>query len=188
MEFIKFKNKQETRAMRFVQDACSTDPSRPILTSIRIENGKTIAADGYRLHIAPTPETLKEYEGKQLKPERRIRVNPQPEEFEEVEGTFPDWQQIVPDRLPVYRIALDKNFLADLGNMPSDSDVLILEFGSPNHPVMAYTNSQGEEYQALIMPMHIDKTSFEVKETKLKRLERENRELKQELEELRNNS
>ena len=159
MEFIKFKDKQETRAMRFVQDACGDD-SRPILSSIRVENGKTVAADGYRLHIAPTPETLKDHVGKQLKPERRIRVTPQPEEFEEVEGTFPDWKAIddwKEDDDVVVKIALNQNFLADLKDMPSRSDGIVLEIRGPEKPVVITPLDGPEGYRAILMPMRLGK-------------------------------
>jgi len=156
MEFIKFKNTDETRAVRFVQNACETIERRPILGSIRVENDKIVASDGWRLHIAPTPETLKEYADKQLKPERRIRVTPQPEEFEEVEGTFPAWREIdnrANAEEVVVRIALNKDFLADLKDMPSNSDGVVFEIRGEEKPVVITPLDGPKGYRAILMPM-----------------------------------
>ena len=160
MNTFKLKDKEECKATNFVQKACSKDGSRPVLNGILVENGSIIAADGFRMHVGVTPEAFKEHEGQIVqvvnndKP-AAVKVTPTIQELQKVEGKFPDWSQIMPDKkedyAPVFQIAVNKKYLADLLNMPGKSDVMLrFSFTDPMHPILV---EGAEGYKAVIMPM-----------------------------------
>lgn len=67
----------------WVRRAASTDQARPVLTGYNVADGSMAATDGYRMHIAPRAANMAEgtwtWAG------------------EAIEGTYPNWRQIVPD-------------------------------------------------------------------------------------------
>ena len=151
-KIIKQYSKDEAKMVKWVSLACSKDGTRPILEGINISDGEIAASDGHRLHLAgPTPTAFIEGEGKTLKPVNTLSATPRPEEFELIEGTYPDYKQIVPTGEPVFEIALNKKLLADLKTMPGDA-MIILSFTDPMHPVKITSPSSGAV--AVIMPMH----------------------------------
>ena len=152
---IKFKDKETARTMRWLQKAASNDKSRPILNCIRVENGQTVATDGFRLHVVPTPEEYRELEGKNIKPLDTLTVTPKPVEYEiEEELTYPDWQLIRKplDKRVTVTMCIKQDYLADLKDMPTENGRLFISFkpGS-NEPILVTTDIPGVE--AVIMPM-----------------------------------
>lgn len=167
----------ENKNLRFVQTACSKDPGRPILTGICIDETNAIAADGFRMHIVPRPESIvKEYPlafpsvVRPVAPSgrtRKIPGNPEYLELETIEGTFPQWEAIVPKDEPFFRYAVNKQYLKDVAEMPG-SDMIIFEFFSPMAPCRIFTfqEEDSDRYgwndsgtpsgnQAVIMPMYL---------------------------------
>jgi len=155
MNAFKFATKEIARAVRWVFKAASTDVSRPILNGIEIENDQTVCADGFRIHLISTPEEFKEFEGKTIKPLQNLTVTPRLTEFEEIDGSYPDWEAIRNDVLEkesVFRIAVNKNLLADLKDMPtSENDMIVLSFTATGAPIHVF--SFDNEAEAIIMPM-----------------------------------
>ena len=88
-----------------------------------------------------------------IKPASTINVTPRIEEYKVIEGTFPDWNQIVPTDEPVFKIRLNKNYLVALKDMPTDNESVLLEFTASNAAVKV-TGSDG--CIAVIMPMKLD--------------------------------
>ena len=162
MNTFKLKDKEECKATNFVQKACSKDGSRPVFNGIKVENGSIIAADGFRMHIGITPEAFKDYEGEIIQVHNdhkpaAVKVTPTIQEVKKIEGRFPDWSQIMPDKKedysPVFQIAVNKKYLADLINMPGKEGadhMLRFSFTDPNHPILV---EGAEGYKAVIMPM-----------------------------------
>ena len=157
---FKLDSKDECKAVNFVQKACGKDQARPVLTGILVQNGNIVASDGFRMHVGITPEAFKEYQGEIIqvvnndKP-AAVKTTPTIQELQKVEGRFPDWSQIMPDKKedysPVLQIAVNKKYLADLLNMPGKSDVMLrFSFTDPMHPILI---EGAEGYKAVIMPM-----------------------------------
>ena len=157
---ITLADKEEARAVKWLQSATSKDAARPILTTIYVKNGRTVTADGFRIHSINTPETLKEFEGKNLHPDSKIAVNPRPEPFCEYPGNFPDCDQIkqlAEKSKPIVKIGLNKKFLADLADMPTGSNnMIILTITDPNKPVVITTREEDYQAEVILMPMRID--------------------------------
>ena len=151
---IKQDSKEDSKALKWVSLACSKDRARAVLNGFLVNEDKTAAADGFRLHIINTTDAMKDSlscRDKIIKPANGpVSATPKMQEFEVVEGTFPDYTQIVPTKPPVFKIALDKKLLADLKTMPGDKAV-VLSFTAANQPVLV--TCPGSEASAVIMPM-----------------------------------
>ena len=152
---IKLKDINERRAMRWVQQAASTDYTRERLTGMYVDNGRTIAVDGFCMFIAPTPLEYLDHQGKIIRPEKRIPVSPKELEYDEVDATYPDYEYVVPKGEPTFQIAISRKFLGKLADMPADDDKLILSFTSDTAPMLVKSIKDGQEYTAVVMPMHI---------------------------------
>ena len=150
---VKQKNKEDSKILKWVSLACSKDKSWPVLNGIKVNNGEIAAADGFRLHVANTPDALKPHNEKILNPVGTISATPKYDEFITEPGTFPDYEQIIPKDEPYFLTAVNKKFLAALATMPGD-DAIILEFYKPGAP-MKVTNP-GSGAVAVIMPMFTD--------------------------------
>ena len=154
---IKLKDKETSRTVRWLSKALSKDKSRPILNCIRVEGDKTVAADGFRMHIIPTPEDYQELEGKTIEPLNNITVTPNPVEYREDDGNFPDWNMI---REPLNKrstvtFAVNQNLLADLKDMPAENGRLFISIEPGKlSPILVNTDVPGVE--AVIMPMRKD--------------------------------
>ena len=153
MNTFKLDNKEQTSEVKWAMLAASKDKARAILNGLYIHNGKTVGVDGFRMHIINTPEPLVDsiaVQGKVIQPTNTINLTPRIEEYEVVDGTFPDYEQIIPTSPPVFKIAIDKKLLADLKTMPGDKAV-VLSFTAANQPVLV--TCPGSEASAVIMPM-----------------------------------
>jgi len=149
---VKQNSKEDSKILKWVSLACSKDKARSVLLGIKVNNGEIAAADGFRLHIAPTPDALKPHNDKILKPTSTLSATPKYDEFETDPGTFPDYQQIVPTDEPTFKIALNKKYLAALATMPGD-EYVVLEFTKPTSPIKI--TSPSSEAVAVIMPMRL---------------------------------
>ena len=157
MNTFKLDNKEQAKALKWVQSGASKDRAREILTGIYIDNGSTVTADGFRMHIIPTPEPIKDsisMQDKVIKPVSTITVNPTIQEYKVIDGKFPQWGEIVPSDEPVFRIRLNPKYLAALKDMPTDgTGSILLEFTDSSHPVKI-TGAEGNI--AVIMPMKLE--------------------------------
>ena len=153
---IKQSSKEDSKALKWMSLACSKDKARYILNGFLVNQDKTAAADGYRLHIINTTEAMKDSlscRDKVIKPLSTIGATPKIEEFEIIDGRFPTYQEIIPSDDPVFTIGINKKYLAALATMPGD-EMITLEFTDPMHPVKI-TSSDGAV--AVIMPMKPNK-------------------------------
>jgi len=154
MNTFKLSSKEDCKALKWVQSATSKD--REALKGFLVDGDSTVAADGFRMHVIPTPEPLHDsigVQGKIIKPNNTIGITPRIEEYEVIDARFPQWEEIVPSDEPVFRIRINKNYLAALKDMPTDNESLLLEFTDSKHPVKV-TGSEG--CTAVIMPMKLD--------------------------------
>lgn len=148
-------SKDSAEDARWVMLSASTDPARQILSGMKVSDDRIAAADGFTLHIAPRPAEYEPMVGKVIKPDRKIPVSPQPVEYETIDGTFPDYQQIIPTASPTVRIGLNRQFLGRLATMPSDSEMLVVDVYSETQPVKVSSLCDGLPYTAVMMPMHV---------------------------------
>ena len=157
---IKFYNKETARQMKWLQQSTSKEQNRPVLTGFFVKYDKTVAVDGYTLFEAPTPDEFNEYLGKIIRPKRAIPVTPQLVEYEEIDGVFPDYEQVVPNGEPEFRIGLSREFLGRLRDMPADNDMLIVNFYGEKRPIKVESKVKTDDdvlrFTAVIMPMNID--------------------------------
>lgn len=151
MNTFKLESKEECKEVKWCQLAASKDQARQVLTGLFVDSKKTVAADGFRMHVIETPAALYDYDDQVIK-SNTVTVNPQIQEVEVIEGTFPDYTQIVPTDEPVLSIGINKKYLADLKTMPGD-EMIILHITDPKHPVKI--TCPGSDAVAVIMPMHL---------------------------------
>ena len=154
---IKQSSKEDSKALKWISLACSKDKARYILNGFLVNQDKTAAADGFRLHIINTTEAMKDSlscRDKIIKPANGpVSATPRMEEFEVVDGTFPTYQEIIPSDEPVFSFSVNKKYLAALATMPGD-EMITFNFTDPMHPVKI-TSSDGAV--AVIMPMKPNK-------------------------------
>ena len=157
-EVIKL-NRSESKLAAFVQRAVSNDAARPILTGMSINDDLVSGADGFRLHAVASDRLppFAESNGKVIDL-GKIRAGENLLEPTEIEGSFPDVTQLVPngDKEPIVRFAVDPAFLVDA--------VKTLDKGKPVC-ITVYSDLQPIEIQgvideipvyALLMPMHLE--------------------------------
>ena len=151
--YIKPTDKEQAKTLKWLHSGCSKDQARQVLTGIEVQSKYTYSTDGFRLMRIETPEYLVEYEGKVIKPLNTLPANPQVIEWEEVDGTFPDCEQVIETDKPEYfSFAVNKKLLADaIKTMPGD-DMITLSFTGNKEPVRITT----DDALLLIMPMHLD--------------------------------
>ena len=158
MNTFKLDNKEQAKALKWVQLAASKDQSRPILNGLYINNGETVGCDGFRLHIIETPEPFTDsiaVQGKVIQQLNTVALTPRIEEYIEYEGgDYPAYEQIIPSDKPVFKIAVNKKLLAALAAMPGD-EAIILSFTGDNKPIKVTSGSSDCKAVAVIMPMHL---------------------------------
>ena len=153
MYTFKLDSKEQCKAVKWVQLAASKDKARAILNGLYINNGETAASDGFRMHIIETPDALTQFTSKVIQPVSTVTVTPQIQEVTEIEGTFPDYNQIVPTKEPVFQIRINPAYLAGLKDMPGEEEGVLLSFTAHNEPVKV---TKGDSV-AVIMPMQLEK-------------------------------
>ena len=147
-------DKNETKIAQFIQRAQSTDESRPILNGINV-NGSVVAVDGFRLHAVST-ETLYPFAdlaGKTVDV-GKIRSGDNLLEAEEIEGNYPDWQQILPTTEPVVKIQVDPAFLVDACKTLDKGEAITVVIHDNLSPFEIHGTINGEPVYAMIMPMN----------------------------------
>lgn len=155
---ITIREKEAALALRWIQMATYKGVGRESLSGIFNDNGKWVAADGYRLHIAKNPvlpDTLKSEVVTKLnrnKPLNKTTGKAYPVEL--VSGAvYPDYAQItgqVDGKEPKAVITFHKNQLKELAEMPDDAngDLVTIEVYETMDPINAYN----DDYRAVIMP------------------------------------
>ena len=57
---MKQDSKEDSKALKWVSLACSKDRARAVLNGFLVNEDKTAAADGFRLHIINTTDAMKD--------------------------------------------------------------------------------------------------------------------------------
>jgi hypothetical protein len=154
------RTKEDAVTLRWLQKATAQNDGRPTLSGVCKSNGKAVSSDGFRLHIAPTPEVLDELpDGSILRINdgRTIhktanRVYP----TEAIDGNFPDWEAIMPKDPPNLIIAFNPQYLREAIELPQskvDADMVVLRFYTSQQP--AVIQDMAGTHQAVLMPMYL---------------------------------
>lgn len=162
MEQIITKEKGNAVALRWLQKATSNDSGRRYnLSGMHVNNGRTEAADGFRIHLAPTPEPLKDVEGiVRIRDGKTLHKTPgRVYPVEEIEGNYPDVDTVDPSRGqdPMARIAVNARYLREALEMPNEKDSVVLTLYGSSFP---FTVESGQ-YKAIVMPMNVGKEESE---------------------------
>ena len=149
--FVSTNDKVIVKLLNWLIKALSKDKSRPVLNGVFIRNGKMTAVDGFRMHEIPTPEMLREYTGKILEMGTTKAGAGIP--IVEIEGKFPDCEELWPKRDPEFVIGVNPKYLIDALSAPpsDDTPMAILRFWGEHSPLQVDIG----ETRSLIMPMHI---------------------------------
>jgi len=140
--------KEESRLIRWLQKAQSDDAARPILTGLHVTEDYVIACDGFRLHATPTPLCLQLARDKQVK--GKVPAGDFAANMEEVEGTYPDIFQVMPNSEATFAVAVDPKYLREA--LQGVEGYAVLRFRSPDTPIEVF-DQYGKHY-AVIMPRH----------------------------------
>ena len=144
--------KQDTAAIRWLHGGTSKSDSRPVLQGLCVEGDITVVADGWQLRIAPTPEPLKEFDGKLVRLDKLPRAGGDVVKTYLEDGQFPDWRQVIPTGEPTFRIAVNAELLAGLvKDMGNTDQVVELIFYDKTKPIIF----KSVEMYAVLMPMHL---------------------------------
>jgi len=141
--------KDESKLLRWVQNAQSEDEARPVLASMHVTEGYVMAGDGFRLHATPTPPCLGNALGKQIK--GKVPAGEFIAKVAEVEGTYPDMFQVMPVGEAGFAIAVNAKYLREA--LQGIEGRVILRFQSSKTAFEVF-DEHGERY-ALIMPAHL---------------------------------
>lgn len=140
--------KEESKLIRWLQKATTKSEDRS-LDGIYVCDGHVVACDGIRMHAAPTPDCLKKWDGIW---DGRVPSGDFAADLEQVEGIYPDYNQIMPTDPPQYEIAMSARLLIEaLQGMKEDSNMVIFRFRGKHDPVEIF-GPEAKVY-ALLMPM-----------------------------------
>lgn len=183
VETITTKSKKECLALRWIQHATG-NKDRPILSGI-YKNGELVSADGFRLHVFHPADSYEEDEGvykvglqleegvSRIRGGNTIHKTPgRIYDVEKIEGTFPDFKQILPRGLPWASVTVNKKYLVDaVEDMPATAGMVSLSVWGPGHPIRLEGEDETGKATAVIMPMHDE--NYEGKRSEAVKVKRE---------------
>lgn len=149
MEQVITKEKRDAVALRWLQLATGTSGT---LSGIHVNNGQAESSDGYRIHLAPTPDPVKDAGIVRIRDGKTLHKTPgRVYEAEEIEGVFPDVEQIDPDNHQEPQAVLNCNpkYLREALEMPNNGTVTLRIYSSTGPFTVT-----SDEYKAVIMPKH----------------------------------
>lgn len=155
-------SKEESKLMKFVSRARSTDMARPILEGVHL-NGAAVASDGWRLHAVRSsdlpslaqeelPTGTYDFDAKNL----RITGGGSLLDVDQLEGgRFPDWSQIIDgqqDETSV--VCFNPAFVIDALREMDKGEMVRLVLHGKTNPMEIHGKINGNPAYALVMPMH----------------------------------
>jgi len=153
MNEIKDLSKVDIQILKWVIKASSKDSVRQNLTGFCLRNGKLIASDGYRAHIAY--KTLPMSDGNY----RVVSIGKNNLIYEEIEKEFPDIESVVSNAenyIPNWNstndpitIGLNPKLLADLKGI----EKCAFTFYGSTQPCVASGKIDQYKMKAIVMPM-----------------------------------
>ena len=143
----------DKEAIDYLNLAVSDDKERPVLMGIFIDGATAVSANGFVMHIVPTPECLKPFDGKILKLDKlavtKNSLYSSPTYFtgagEVIEGQFPDYRSIAAFGNAHFQIGLNLKLLRNaidksMGRHPL-SEMGIITIQEPYSPITVQTST-----------------------------------------------
>ncbi len=141
--------KKDAAAIRWLYDGINKDGGRPVMQGLCVEDDITVAANGYQLRIAPTPESLKEFDGKLVRLDKAPRAGGDVVKTSLIdEDKFPEWREIIPTGKPAFQIGVNAGWLANL--IMGMGETVELIFYSPTQPIII----KSDDKYAVLMPTY----------------------------------
>jgi hypothetical protein len=145
-------NKKDSMLIRWLQKMASSDAGRPVLTGLNVDNGQTVACNGFRMVVIDTPEFLQDAEGKIVR--SRVSAGEFESELEEIDGTYPDYQGIYPKKEAQAIISVNPKLLREMLSGLSELPVSLVVYGD-TLPMELYGKTRDErDAYMILMPMH----------------------------------
>ena len=116
---------EDARTLKWLQLAATRPEDRATLSGVFVDGAVTVATDGFRLHVSPTPETLADHQGEIIAPtggkwpSAGNKSTPYVATAEVVDANYPNYRRVVEDaqKQPVAAVVyLDAAFLTDFCN------------------------------------------------------------------------
>ena len=116
---------EDARTLKWLQLAATKPEDRATLSGVFVDGAVTVATDGFRLHVSPTPETLADHQGEIIAPtggkwpSAGNKSTPYVATAEVVDANYPNYRRVVEDaqKQPVAAVVyLDAAFLTDFCN------------------------------------------------------------------------
>lgn len=153
--------KEESVELRWLAKAQSKNDNQPVLESFHRLGNLTMTADGFRLHVIPTPACLAELPNTngdaQANYTGRIPTGGFVADVEGHEGYYPNVEVLLPTGAPTVEIAINPKLLREaLDGM--EEPVIIRQYTNPGCITVHGVGDQRR--YALIMQMHLDKVGM----------------------------
>jgi DNA polymerase III sliding clamp (beta) subunit (PCNA family) len=153
-------NKLQSKLVNWVKRAVSKDDARPVLNGINI-NGAVVGVDGFRLHAIPSnvvQEVVDDIGEDSTVALPSLKVGENIVEPEPIEGTFPDYLQILPTKDHAVAIGVNPKFLIDALRDMDKGDAVRIVVYDENSPIEVHGRINDLPTYAIIMPMHLGNT------------------------------
>ena len=151
----KINNKQAKR-LKWVSRASSKDQNRPNITGLNF-NHEIAAADGYRIHVIDSIETIDLEGNHEIGNVAKVRKDQHVIFPEPITDEFPDYEGRFPAGDPQVKIALNPRFLAEVCQGLDKGSMLVISIWDENKPIVFEGELEEQPVTALIMPMHMHK-------------------------------
>ena len=145
--------RSDSKILKWVQSAISKDDARATLTGTYFHDNKMVCADGWRLNVTDIPKGLENIAG--LKDTGKVRAGENILELSDIEGQFPDYDQIIPKGDPTIRIGVNPLFLMEVLKGLDKDAILIIDITTPSQPIALRSKIEGQDTLTVLMPMHI---------------------------------
>ena len=150
---VKLNSKDESKRVRWLQKA--TDKDREMLSGIHVNNGSTVATDGYKLFASTTPAGFESPDPVTLHIDS-LPASGTIAEVSTIEERFVSYADILPKAEPVFEIHIDARLLSDALAACTGRDltdrIVRLVFHGDFAPMEMFGRMSDNPVYALIMP------------------------------------
>ncbi len=144
--------KEEAKTVRWIQKGVSTDDTRPALCAVYIDGEKMVSTNGFRLHIAPTPEVLQEYNGKCLDLGKVPAQDCIIAVHEITNGSYPEYEAVIPAQdESELEISFNSQFMIEFLQSIPKGTIVKMNLKDGNNPLVLSTEEDAPRF-GIIMP------------------------------------
>ena len=147
--------KEEATGLRWLQKAQSKKGDRPVLEAFHRLDGLTVTADGFRLHIIPTPNCLVELPNtnsdQQANYTGKIPTGAFVTDLEGLDSHYPNVEALIPNGQPTHEFAINPKYLREA--LEGLDETAIVKLYADSNCITVQGTCDQERY-ALIMRQH----------------------------------